>query len=540
MHSRGTCRAAAGPVMLHQPESRLLPKSVAVRFNGFIVNEGKREFEEHLPRRKLVILETKIERLDDDKVKFDITIEAAEVDEAIDAVYAEAKKSAMIPGFRPGKAPRTVLEHTYGAEYFTTTATVNLIEKHSPEVVDGNDMIPLGDYDYDADDVVEAGKDYAYSFTIQVKPELELTSADPVKVQLLRTEATEEEIDQQIELLRSYYIDLNPVTDRPVQDNDIVIYSQVCSKDGEEIEEGKEDRSTYIVGGSGSTEEFDEQVKGMSIGDTKEFEMPANKLKLGYKYSGPITAKVTVEEITEKVIPELTDEWVKENCDVEDIAALREQVGDSITSSKSQNLERDKSIACLEELTSRLVGEIPSYLQAQESTRALTNFYNNLQQQGFTLDQYLEAVGETSDEFYEAMSQQGEILAKQDLALDALAREQGIEVTEEDIDDAFANSGVEDPDGLRREWEEEYKMSTLREEILRDKTAQWLYTNAEVEFVDELPEKEPEEPEDAEEAAAEAGAEEAAGEAGASEAAEAAAEDEEAPEADAGSELEDE
>lgn len=468
-----------------------------------------REFEEHLPRRKLVILETKIERLDGDKVKFDITIAAAEVDEAIDAVYAEVKKQATIPGFRPGKAPRTVLEHTYGAEYFTATATVNLIEKHSPEVVDGNDYIPLSDYDYDAEDSVEPGKDYSYSFTIQVKPILELTSADPVKVQLLKVDATDEEIDEQIDLLRSYYIDLEQVTDRPVGDDDIVAYSQVCYVDGAEIEDGKQERTTYIVGGTGSNEEFDEEFKGLNVGDVKEIETTAGKLGISdEKYPGAVTAKIEVLEITEKVIPELTDEWVQENCDADNIEALREQVGESITSNKSQNLDRDKSVACLDELTSRLVGEVPDFLKAEETNRALQNFYNTLQQQGFTLDQYLEAVGESVDEFYGSMQQQGEILAKQDLALDALARALDIEVTEEDIDEAFAGSGADDPDALREQWESEYRMATLREEILRDKAAKRLYADAEVEFVDELPEKEEEpaeeEADEADDAAAQA------------------------------------
>lgn len=452
-------------------------------------------------------MDKKIERLEDNKVKFEITIDAAEVDEAIDEVYREVNASTRIPGFRKGKAPRKVLESNFGREYFASYATANLIEKYSPAVVDEADMIALRDYEYDTDDIAKAGEDYTYAFTILVKPEMTLTSADPVEIEMPALVATDEEIDAQIDLLRSYYIDLKPVTDRPVQNDDIVIYSQECEVDGKAIEEGKEERRTYVVGGGSSSKEFDEQIIGMSIGETKDFVLQSSELGLGDQYSMvPVTAKVTVNEITEKAMPELTDEWCKNSADVENVEALRKQVAEGIVSDKQGTFERDKSLACLEELASRLEGEVPTEVKEDATTKALRNLYTNLQAQNITLEQYLMYTGQNAETFSEDMTKQGELVAKQDMALDALARALELEVTDEDIDEAFAESGSDDAETLRAEWEAEHRMSVLREEILRDKAAKWLYENAKIEFVEgekaeEAPAEEPAEAEEAEEAA---------------------------------------
>ncbi|MGI6220548.1 MAG: trigger factor [Coriobacteriales bacterium] len=426
-------------------------------------------------------METKIERLEDNKVKFEITIDAAEVDAAIDEVYDEVNRSTRIPGFRKGRAPRKVLESNFGAEYFSAVATANLIEEHSPQVVDEADMVPLNDFDYDAEESAKPGEDYTYSFTFLVKPELTLTSADPVEVELDPLEATDEEIDERIDTLCNYYIDLQPVTDRPVQEEDIVIYSQTCQVDGKDIDEGTEKRRTYVVGGGSKSKEFDEQIIGMNAGEEKDFILQSSELGLdSFDDVVPVTARVTVHEITEKAVPELTDEWVKKTLDIDTVEALREQTREQLVNEKKGSYERNKSFACLEALTERLEGEVTPEVVAEAGTKALRNFYMSLQASGYTLDQYLMATGTDAQTFYNDMEEQGKELAKQNMALDALARALEIEVTEDDIMEAFSEAEDATPEELRAEWENEHRMATLREEILRDKAAKWLYENAKI------------------------------------------------------------
>ncbi len=433
--------------------------------------------------RKLVDLNTSIERLEDNKVRFEITIDAKEVDSEIDSIYKQVNRTSRIPGFRKGKAPRSVLKHTFGDDYFNSQATVNLIERHSPAVVDDADMIALRDYEYESPDaMVEPGSDFTYSFTIVVKPEMEISSSDPVEIELPSTVATEKEIDDRIELLRSYYIDLATVEDRPVQAGDLIGYSRTCEINGTPIDEGAEENSTHVIAEEPS-DAFDEGLIGMEIGETKDIEISSDVLGLEEKYpSVKITAKVTINTITERKAPELTDEWVQKTCDAENVEALRKQIAESITSEKVQKSEHDKSRACLEALADRLQGEVPKEVVEDSRTTALRNAYLGLQNQGITLDDYLRITGISTERFYDGIAEQGNDLAKRDMALDALARDLGCELTDEDIEDAF--SDLEDPDEARREWEESHRMALLRESLLRDKAAKWLYENAKVTYVD--------------------------------------------------------
>ncbi len=431
-------------------------------------------------------MNTKTERLEDNKVKFEITIDAKTVDEAIDAVYKQVNKNTRIPGFRKGKAPKTVLEHNFGAEYFTSMATANLIEEYSPAAVDDADFIALRDYEYDTDDaIVENGKDYTYSFTIVIKPELSLSSIDPVEVELPSPVATDEEIDAQIDLLRSYYIDLESVDDRPVQEDDIVSYSRTCEINGKEIEEGKEEKTTHVIATGENMTDLDKALVGTKIAQTTTVDLPSSELGLEQEYPlVQITCKLTVLEITEKKMPELTDEWVKNTSDAEDVAGLRKQVGESIAAEKESRIDRNKSIECLEVLAERLEGEPTEEVIRECQNKALRNLYANLEAQGITLDQYLMFTGHKAEDFMKDIEEQGKMLAKQDMALDALAKALGCDVTEEDIDTAFKESNLDDPAATRKQWEQEHRMATLREEIRRDKAAKWLYENAKVTFVD--------------------------------------------------------
>ncbi|MGI6217571.1 MAG: hypothetical protein ACOYIK_08170, partial [Coriobacteriales bacterium] len=135
-------------------------------------------------------------------------------------------------------------------------------------------------------------------------------------------------------------------------------------------------------------------------------------------------------------------------------------------------------------------GEIPNEVKEEATTTALRNLYVSLQREGYTLDQYLMATQQSADKFYKDMEEQGELLAKQDMALDALARALELEITDEDIDEAFADAEADDPAALRKEWEDSHRMAVLREQILRDKAAKWLYDNAKVEYTKEKPKKE--------------------------------------------------
>ena len=153
-------------------------------------------------------METKVEALQDNKVKVTVTVDAKEVDNRIKKAYKDFGKKYKFPGFRPGKAPRPVIDSIMGDNSVLTTVTEDLVNEVYPQALEENNLVPLQrpDYEYELD-LVEDHKPFNFTATILVKPELELNSYEAVEVEIPSTEATDEEIDAQIEELRNYYHD---------------------------------------------------------------------------------------------------------------------------------------------------------------------------------------------------------------------------------------------------------------------------------------------------------------------------------------------
>jgi len=152
-------------------------------------------------------LDTTSKRLENDRVELSVTLPAADVDKQVAAVYKEASK-ARIHGFRPGKAPRNVLDNVYGGkEYFLGKATDELIRETCGLAIDAEGFVPLDSPDFADPQPVAEGSDYTYTMTFSVNPLLELSSYDPLEIELPSTEAAEVEVENQVELMRSYYVD---------------------------------------------------------------------------------------------------------------------------------------------------------------------------------------------------------------------------------------------------------------------------------------------------------------------------------------------
>lgn len=331
------------------------------------------------------ILETKTKKLDDNKIEITVTLDSAEVQTEIDAAYKQAGKN-RIPGFRPGKAPRKILENYFGGkEYFQAQATEELVQTYSPLATDEADIVPLGNADYADFDLAVEGEPFSFSYTVEVTPELELSSYDAVKIELPSAEPTDEEIQAQLDALLSYSVSTD--------------------------EEG-------------------------------------NELK-----------------------PELTDAWVKETFEFENVDEFKERLAESIREQKSQDLPSLREMRSSQELASRLVGEVPEALALQTEQDNYRDLFQTLQRQHMTLDSYLEMYGFTPESFRESMHQQAHDSAAIALALDALARHEKFTVSQEEIVEEFEKSGAKDPQELYENWRKAGRLSEIRHGILRMKAA---------------------------------------------------------------------
>ncbi|MCD8199630.1 MAG: trigger factor [Coriobacteriaceae bacterium] len=414
---------------------------------------------------------------EDGKTQVTAAFTSEEVKPYIDATFKKLGK-ARIPGFRPGRAPRPMIEQAYGGhEAVYTDITKDFIEEKAPLAVDSEDIIFIDEPEYTEHGLVEDGESFTFSLFADVKPEVTLSSTDPVEIELPSTEVTEQEVDDEMAAMQEYYFSFETVTDRAVEPDDYIQFDLACTdQDGKQVAGLNSSNRLMQLGQGVLPPNFDEQIIGMVPGKTKEFDFTADGSKeFEFLGDGPIHATATVNEIRVKNLPELNDEFAK-TAGMESIEDMREKMRETVEYQKSAGLPDLKERLCVEQLADRVTDDVsPAYVSfvRQQLTR---DFFNRLQQDNMTFDQFLEENGVTTEDFMADLEKESQENAVQMLALDALFRDLDMELTEADIDKEFES--VDNPEEVRAEWEKSGGMSLIREGCRRIKATSWLVDNA--------------------------------------------------------------
>ena len=420
----------------------------------------------------------------DAKLTATVTIPAADVDAAIKKAYKDAANKYRFPGFRAGRAPRPVIDNMLGKEATLAQATNDILAANEPAVLNELDIVPLKEGDYKELDLVKDHEDYIYTVTFSLRQSVELNSYEPVEIEMPPAEVTEGEIDAQIEMLMGYHATFEEV-DRPVQNDDYVTASV---KDVKGATRFAGENRMFVVGSENFPTEVNEGLVGMKKDESKEISWTP----MGDN-AEEVSIEVTINNVKERKLPELTDEFVKENFGFDTIAAMRDGVKEELEgdkTSKLPGLKENRAVAALSErLELEKVDE--DYEQSVFSELGQT-FLQNLSSRGMTLDAWLQASGLTSEAFIADLHRQANDVARESLALDALARHLEIEVSDEDVDKEFVDAGVEDVEASKAQFVADGRMPAVRDSIRRSKAVDWLVENAKVTEVDEYAKKDAE------------------------------------------------
>ena len=420
----------------------------------------------------------------DAKLTATVTIPAADVDAVIKKAYKDAANKYRFPGFRAGRAPRPVIDNMLGKEATLAQATNDILAANEPAVLNELDIVPLKEGDYKELDLVKDHEDYTYTVTFSLRQSVELNSYEPVEIEMPPAEVTEGEIDAQIEMLMGYHATFEEV-DRPVQNDD---YVTAAVKDIKGATRFAGENRMFVVGSENFPTEVNEGLVGMKKDESKEISWT-----LMGEDAEEITIEVTINNVKERKLPELTDEFVKENFGFDTIAAMRDGVKEELEgdkTSKLPGLKENRAVAALSErLELEKVDE--DYEQSVFSELGQT-FLQNLSSRGMTLDVWLQASGLTSEAFIADLHRQANDVARESLALDALARHLEIEVSDEDVDKEFVDAGVEDVEASKAQFVADGRMPAVRDSIRRSKAVDWLVENAKVTEVDEYAKKDAE------------------------------------------------
>ena len=420
----------------------------------------------------------------DAKLTATVTIPAADVDAAIKKAYKDAAKKYRFPGFRSGKAPRPVIDSALGAEAVLAQATNDLIGANEAAVLTELDIVPVKEGDYKDIDIAKDHEDYTYTVEFSLRPSCELSSYDAVEIEMPPAEVTEAEIDSQVDMLLGYHATFEDVEGRAVEADDYVTADLEDVKGAEQFAgEGR----LLAVGNDNLPKEFSEVLLGANVEDVKEVTWKPGEDE------DECTVKVTVKGIKVRKTPELTDEFVKENFGFDDIAAMRDAVKIELEQDKASKLPGLKENRCVAKLAERLeLEEMDEDYEKSVFNELAQNFLQNLASRGMSLDGWLAANGMSTEQFLSDLHHQADDVARESLALDALAKHLNIEVTDEDVNAEFERAGVQDVEASKAEFVADGRMPAVRESIRRSKAVDSLVENAKVTEVDEAAKKDAE------------------------------------------------
>ena len=429
------------------------------------------------------------EKPSDEKMAATLTIPAAEVDAAIARTYKDIAKKYNFQGFRRGHAPRPVIDGIMGREAVLAQATNDLLNAAQPLMLEELDVTPVGRVSFGPEDaeLAQQGSDYVVSATIGVRPACELESYDAPTINMPPEEATEAEIDWQINQLLSYQVTYEDVEeDRAVEPGDVV------SVDVENVEGAGHLAGTnrmLALDGQQVPEQLEEGIVGMKKGEEKAIEWTRTHEHEGEEHSHTFSVKVKLNAIKKAVTPELDDEVAKKY-GYDDVASFRDAVKEEIEGDKKTSLPNLKEDRLVEAVGKLLKLEtVPEEYQNEIFNELASEFLGRLQSQGASLDMYLRARGVKTDDFIADLRVQAEERARQSLALDSLAAKLGVEVSEDEVREEFEKAGVEDVDASVEQWRSEGRLPAIRDSIRRTKALNWLVDNCKVNIVDEVAER---------------------------------------------------
>lgn len=428
-----------------------------------------------------------IEPAEGNKVKVAVEIDEAELEPAVDAAWRQIAKEVRIPGFRPGKAPRKLLERQFGGEYARSEALKSALPEFYSQAIIEHDVDVIAAPDLD----ITSGEDegpVSFEAIVEVRPEVQVAGYDGLRVEVPRAEATDEEVDEQIDRLRSQYGELTEV-DRAAAEGDYVTIDISGTQDGEEVDGLTADDYLYLVGSGMIAKEFDEHLTGASAGDELEFDADHPDPD-----EDTVHFRVKVKNVKERVLPELTDEWVADATEFETVEELRADTRERLSANRAEQVRVAVRNNLATELAKLVDEEPPEAMVSGEMQARLENMARQLGASGIRIEDWLQITGRDPESFAAELREAAEEAAKVDLALRAVAAAEGIEATDEDLEEEVAEMiggtdlSIEDAIGQLRD---AGQLSALRSEIAKRKTLEWLVEKSE--FVDEDGEPVPDE-----------------------------------------------
>lgn len=375
----------------------------------------------------------KTEKLEDGRFLLEFLVDRATFDAAVSTVYRKQVSKINVPGFRKGKAPRTIIEKMYGKEVFYEDAINEVLPEAYAAAVEESALKVVGQPEIDVPSIDEEG--VLVTAKVYVEPEFEIEGYKGLKAEKVIVPVSDEEVDHEIQTVRERNSREIEVTDRAVENGDKTVIDFEGFVDGVAFEGGKGENHPLTIGSGAFIPGFEEQIIGHNIGEefdvNVKFPEEYHEQSLAGKDS---TFKVKLHSIAVVEYPELDDDFAVDVSDFNTFAEYREDVKSKIEKRHETEAERSVDEALNKALAELVTVEIPAPMIESEVDNSVNEYDSNFHRQGFSLEAFLSMTGQTMEQIRDQLRPVAAERVKVRLALEKIVALENITASDEDIE----------------------------------------------------------------------------------------------------------
>ncbi|AFC32742.1 Tig [Paenibacillus mucilaginosus 3016] len=411
----------------------------------------------------------------------DIEVEAEQVAAALDKAFKKVVQKVNVPGFRKGKVPRAIFESKFGVESLYQDALDFIVPDAYVAAVNETGIEPVDRPEVDVEQFAK-GQTLKFKAKVVVKPEVELGEYKGLELESVSSEVSAEEVQEELQKMQNRHAELVPVEEGAAQNGDVVVIDFEGFVDGVAFEGGKAERYSLELGSGSFIPGFEEQVVGLEKGGEKDITVtfPENYHSEELKGKEAVF-KIVLHDIKRKNLPELDDEFAKDVSEFETLDEYKADLQKKLQERKENEVKSKKEADAVEKVAASATVDIPEVMINDETEQMLKEFENRLRTQGMNIDMYYQFTGQSAEDLKGQMRGDAEKRVRNNLVLEAVAKKEGIEVTEEEINAEFENlagmygrSAAE----IRSIFTSNGNLSTLLADIITRKTVAFLVDNS--------------------------------------------------------------
>ncbi|CAN5237081.1 trigger factor [soil metagenome] len=444
--------------------------------------KGRRHWTRSVPDEELLtgrlgaLMKSSLEPVEGNKVKLSVEVDGTEFEPEVDAAFKRIAREVRIPGFRPGKAPRQLLEARIGTEAARGDALEHAVPQYFAEAAEEHDVDAIAPPEIDITAGREEG-DVAFDAVVEVRPVVQVGGYDSLRVAIDSPEVSDADVDQRIDRLREGFAQLETV-ERPALHGDHVTIDVVGSQDGEAMDGLTADDYLYEVGSGSVVAELDEQLTGATVGDVLEFRSDHPDPE-----EEPVDFRILVKEVKEKVLPDADDAFAAEASEFTTIGELRADLASRMGTVKKAQAQMEIQQKTAQALAELVDAEIPDALVNAEVQQRLEDLAMRLQAQGMSIEQYLASSGQDQEAFVAELRETATQGVQVDLALRAVMEAEAIDVSDGAIDaeyESLAERMGQKTAQVRKQVERNGQVSAVRSDLRKRKALEWLIERVEL------------------------------------------------------------